>query len=318
MNHKLAKAISMAIAGVAMSAGASGAMAGTTMYNTFNAFAAPTATDGSPTTGGQPTTDGWVYGTAAGVYKGTAPGAGTPSFVGIGGSSSASSSTPFGYAGGAILNWAAQLGGGDSVTISQADSFARYGVYADIDVAKGSWSDASRTTTGASGWKHNTDFGLFQSSVDTQVNLSAVGVKPDLSLDTANAFGFTIFKGMDASTTAYGHHGAWNAGNNSAGITASSLVPGTSFTTSDIVAYSVGAGAVGAATQNISNISFNAQAGQVYTIVMGGYQNGAWNFTAEGYQLAITTVPVPGAVWLFGSAVAGLVGFGRRKTQAAA
>jgi hypothetical protein len=31
-------------------------------------------------------------------------------------------------------------------------------------------------------------------------------------------------------------------------------------------------------------------------------------------QLVITTVPVPGAVWLFGSAIAGLIGFGRRKS----
>lgn len=31
------------------------------------------------------------------------------------------------------------------------------------------------------------------------------------------------------------------------------------------------------------------------------------------HELTVTSVPVPGAVWLFGSAMAGLVGFGRRK-----
>lgn len=35
------------------------------------------------------------------------------------------------------------------------------------------------------------------------------------------------------------------------------------------------------------------------------------------HELTVTSVPVPGAVWLFGSAMAGLIGFGRRKTVAA-
>ena len=35
-------------------------------------------------------------------------------------------------------------------------------------------------------------------------------------------------------------------------------------------------------------------------------------------QTSVAAVPVPGAVWLFGSAMAGLIGFGRRKQQLAA
>lgn len=35
-----------------------------------------------------------------------------------------------------------------------------------------------------------------------------------------------------------------------------------------------------------------------------------------GWQVSVTAVPVPSAVWLFGSALLGLAGFGRRKTKA--
>lgn len=292
MNHKLAKAISMAFAGVAMTVGTGAALAGTTMYNTFNQYPSAIPTDANANG-----TDGWVYG------FGVAPGAGTPNFVGT----AASSTLPFGYAGGGILNWAVQLtGSGDSATISSADAHSRYGVYADIDVAGGSWSDAN--AAGASGWRHNTDYGLFKADTTADITLSAVGVT------NTDAFGFTIFKGMDASTVAYSHHGGWNSGNNATGLTSNSLPGGnTTFSISDIVAYSVG----GASPQNISNITFHAVAGQVYTILMGGYRTSDWGTTSDGYVLnvssAVSAVPVPGAVWLFGSAVAGMVGFGRGK-----
>jgi len=52
------------------------------------------------------------------------------------------------------------------------------------------------------------------------------------------------------------------------------------------------------------------------TIVGTGNHNGrteAWIASLD-----VTAVPIPGAVWLFGSAMAGLVGFGRRKSKSAA
>ena len=309
MSIQLAKAISLALSGAALTIGANSALAGNTIYNTYAAETAPTPADVHAGGGTQLLgTDGWVYG------KAVAPnGVANPGFVGIGGSSAVSASTPFAYTGGAIVNWATELtGANDSTVISQADAYSRYGVYANIDVAAGSWSDASRT--GASGWKHNIDIGLFKSDVTTDVSLHATGITTDANgnivNDLNNAFGFTIFQGMDTSTTAYGHHGSWNAGNNATGLTSSSLVPGTSFGIGDIVAYSVG----GVNPQNISTIDFHAVAGQVYTIVMGGYQNGAWNKTVEGYSLSVTAVPVPGAVWLFASAVAGMAGLQRRRS----
>jgi hypothetical protein len=252
--------------------------------------------------------------------------------VGIGGSSAVQQATPFSYNGGGIVNWGIQLtGAADSGVISQADSFSRYGVYADIDTAKGAWSDAG--ARGASGWRHNTDYGLFQSTVATDVNLNIQGLT-----QSGTNFGYTIFKGVDTSTVAYAHHGAWNGLNNtqpgaptatapnpaynpalpisaSNPLTIPGSVPGgnTNLSVADIVAYSIG----GETPSNLNNITFHADAGQVYTIVLGGYRNGAWGNTADGYVLNVSAVPVPGAVWLFGSAMAGLIGFGRRNVKAA-
>ncbi|MBD9355592.1 PEP-CTERM sorting domain-containing protein [Methylomonas albis] len=307
INTKLAKAVSLAVAGVALSAGSTSALASTTMYNTFNAFGSAQATDAN-STGTQPTTDGWTHlydgadvnTVATGVESKGHLGTVVP-WVGTTGGAQ-----PFGYTGSAPLNWAIQLGSAsDSGVISQADS-TKYGIFADIDTAKGAWSDAS--LSGASGWRHNIDIGLFKADVATDVKLSAAGLT-----QAGTNFGFTIFKGLDTLQGDYGHHGSWNNGNNSAGVTSTSLFSAaTSFTTADIVAYSVG----GATPSNINDIIFHADAGQVYTIVLGGYRNGAWGNTGDGYVLNVQAVPVPGAVWLFGSAMAGLIGFGGRRKAA--
>lgn len=314
LQTKLAKAIALAAAGTALSvAGITNASAAsTTMYNLFHANSNGAGVACSPCAIGS--TDGWVYG-----GTGNAPSSGvSPGFVGIGGSSTASTSTPFAYNGGSILNWGLHMTSNGTAEISNADAIARYGVSADIDTAKGAWSDAVSGSTNnagqiASGWRHDLDIGLFKSDVGGLITLSATAINGSTATSTPN-FGFTIFKGMDTSTAAYAHHGAWNSNNNAAGVTASSLL-GTSatFTTADIVAYSVG----GANPSNLNTISFNAEAGQIYTILLGGYRNGDWGVTADGYKLSVAAVPVPGAVWLFGSAFAGFMGLVRRHKRIA-
>jgi hypothetical protein len=55
-----------------------------------------------------------------------------------------------------------------------------------------------------------------------------------------------------------------------------------------------------------------------YTLVIGGHGGLADQGFVYDAMVTTSAVPVPGAVWLFGSALAGLVGFGRRKQQLAA
>lgn len=49
-----------------------------------------------------------------------------------------------------------------------------------------------------------------------------------------------------------------------------------------------------------NTFSFNAEAGQIYTIALGGYSTGGWTDTLDGYKLTVSQVPIPGTVWLFG------------------
>ncbi len=351
---KLAKAIGFALAGAALTAGSvsTASAASTTMYNLYRAnfggldgsgnaiYTSTSTTPCSPCSNSTSTpggvandaggwTDGWVWSanpqlgqvdpspspkspiTPIGETAANAA-ANRPGWVGIGGSSTPTQVTPFGYAAGGTLNWAAEFTGGNGglATISNADSIARYSQSADIDTAQGAWSDAA--LTGAAGWRHDLDFGLFKSDTSGLVTLSASGIN-----NTGSNFGFTIFKGADTSTASYNHHGAWNAGNNTqAGAPNAASLPGggRNLPASSIVAFSVG----GAIPIDLNTISFNALAGQVYTIALGGYKNGNWTDTLDGYKLNVSQVPVPGAVWLFGSAMAGLVGFGRRNKISAA
>lgn len=325
---KLAKAIGFAIAGVAFTAGSvSTALASSnTSYNLFNANPNGLGVPCAPCAAGG--TDGWVWGgvadskptgtdtiqTSSPTINST-PGAG---WVGT----SATNKTPFGYKGGGTLNWGLEFTGpgtANTRTISNADSIATYGVSADIDSARGAWSDNISTNVGvAGGWRHDLDFGLFRSETTGLVTLKASPVGGPA--DPVPNYGFTIFKGMDTSTASYNHHGAWNSTTNTNGLTSNSLPGGgRNLPVSSIVAYSIGNPTVlsNDPGTNINTISFEAQAGEIYTIAIGGYRNGDWTTTSWGYSLEVSQVPVPGAVWLFGSAMAGLIGFGRRNKSAA-
>ena len=319
---KLAKAIGFAIAGAALTAGSvsTASAASTTSYNLFhqNAGNAPCA----PCSAGS--TDGWVWGNGA---SGDATPTGTDTidltngFAWVG--TAAPNKTPFGYKGGGTLNWGLEFtgGAGGTRTISNADSIATYGVSADIDSAKGAWSDNVSTNVGvAGGWRHDLDFGLFKSDATGLVTLNASPVGGPAG-EPVPAYGFTIFKGADTSAVPYNHHGAWNSTTNTTGLTAASLPGGgRNLPVSSIVAYSIGNvdPSTSAPGTNINTISFEAQAGEIYTIALGGYRNGDWTTTSWGYNLEVSQVPVPGAVWLFGSAMAGLIGVGRRKSKSAA
>lgn len=320
---QLSKAIALALSGAALSVGAltDASAASTTMYNmstgagvstynnaldqavamnSINPIGAPV--DGNGSTWGYWNLNRGSYGTDGWMNGGL--GAATE-WVGINGSSAVSNTAAFGYTG-KHLNWGAEFtGAGNTATISTSDAFNRYGVYADIDVAKGAWSD--NAVGGAGGWRHDLDHGLFKTDTAGLVTLSAVGL-----VQNGTAFGFTIFKGT-GGTGAYNHHGAWNQGNNASGLSGNSLpAGGTNFTIADVVAYSVG----GASPTNLNTISFNADAGQIYSIYLGGYRNGAWGVTTDGYALTISQaapVPLPGAIWLFGGALASLIGANRRK-----
>ena len=302
----LSKSIALALAGGALSVGgmSSASAASTTMYNLYNNFG---TTACSPCQGplipDAGYTDGWVWGGLPGPpnYQGGTsggnPNAATPGWVGTTGIAP-STTTPFGYTAGHSLNWAVHIENNtDSAQISNANALGTYNVSADIDTAKGAWLDNAATPQG---WLHDLDIGLFKSDVSTDVKLSIHGVN-----FSGTNFGFTVFEGMSSIQTGYVHHGSWNANQNG-----TSTPPGLGFTAADIVASTDTSGLT---PLNLNEIIFSAQAGQVYTIVLGGWRDGTWYDTNDGYVLNVQAVPLPAAAWMFGSGLLGMLGFMRKK-----
>jgi hypothetical protein len=281
---RLARAIAMAVAGSALSLGVVAEASAHTMYNTYNA--------GTPATDGG--TDGWVYG---GINNPTYPTV-SPGWVGT----ASPTTLPFGYTGSSALNWAAELhNAGDSLEISRADAQARYGVAADIDTARGAWLDAGATPQG---WSHTTDIGLLMSHSDAYVTLNLSAVNSEI----AN-FGITVFTGMDTGT-GYENHQAWNSPIQGLDFTASDPfgTTGVTYLTHD------------STVDGVNGLTFLAEAGQIYSIYLGGSGGANWNQNKDLYVLNITSspVPIPAAIWLFGSALAGMGFVGRHRHKAVA
>lgn len=292
---KLAKAVTMALAGAALSAGAVSTASAHVMYNTFTTAAA-SATDGWNYTYDGSDADSIATGPESGGYLGTqVPWLGTPG-----------GALPFGYTGRAHLNWAAAIHDYDPLTVSKADAAIDYPTAAavEIDTGAGAWKDAGTSPTG---WKHQTDLGLIKTDFNTtiRINLTRIGDISSPGLLNDN-FGVTIFTGSDTtSSVAYSHHGGWN----------NASKPET--TSNPFYATGVGSGMLYLkhdATVDATNyIEFDATAGQVYTIALGGNGVGGWSANVSGYEVNISAVPVPAAVWLFGSALMGFLGLQKRK-----
>jgi hypothetical protein len=278
----LSKSITLALAGGALSIGgmSTASAASTTMYNLYNNFGTTACSPCiGPGNGLSGFTDGWVWrNPTTPTYEGATSGgnsnAATPGWVGTTGVAP-STTAPFGYTAGASLNWAVHIQNNtDGAQISNANALSTYGVSADIDTAKGAWLDNAATPVG---WLHDLDIGLFKSDVTTDVKLSIHGVN-----FSGTNFGISVFEGMSSIATGYVHHGSWNENQNG-----TSTPGGLGFTVTDLVATTDTSGV----PLNLNNLIFNAQAGQVYTIVLGGWRDGTWYDTNDGYVLNVQAVP---------------------------
>ncbi|PPD30373.1 MAG: hypothetical protein CTY19_15985 [Methylomonas sp.] len=283
---KLSQSIFLALTGATITLGVNAsALASHTMYNTYNS----TSTNINETV-----TDGWTY--SDGSAKGASEGAVLNPWVGtVGGA------LPFEYIGKSALNWAAEITrAGDTLTISRADAIARYGLTADIDTGMGAWRDKSGPGgTAGVGWAHNVDIGLFRSTVTTDVSINLTAPNnPDAK------FGVTLFTGMDTGEN-YNHHARWNQ------PPLNPFTRNNPFGTTGVIykSHEVNVDANNA-------FEFTAEAGKIYSIYIGGYlASDSWLSGRDYYNMTISTVPVPAAVWLFGSALIGLVGNSNRRNK---
>lgn len=181
-------------------------------------------------------------------------------------------------------------------------------------------------------WGNALDYGL----IDLDV---AGNLKIKVQAEAGSLFqpGFTLFRGWDTAATS-NKHGGWNANP----VAPSSPNPASNTNPTLQPLRTLGLSYVGHASTNSSDggvnysydigtqtveITFNGLSADKYSLWIGGNatgtgicgptctSNGSTGSTNQQYlaNISVAAVPVPGAVWLFGSAVAGMVGFGRRK-----
>jgi len=230
-------------------------------------------------------------------------------------------SLPFGYNGNQNLNWAVLIDGNDPVqhklTISEADALTKYNTAVTLDVGRGAWFDG---TTPGSGWGHTVDFGLFKSSVDTNLTISAKSLIPGTKL------GFTLFTGMDSAGSSYGRHRAWNTGPGyQPAIFVNPRTNSNPFGTTGVNYLAHAApdeGNYNSATGE-TTYTLPVVAGQVYSLYIGGsntlFSSPGAGPSSLGYQVSFTPsqVPLPAAAWLMGGGLITLFAAGRKKTLGA-
>lgn len=213
---------------------------------------------------------------------------------------------PSGYVGNLPINWFAHIhnGGGvaNSQTASSADSIADGG--AGIAVGARAYKDNSTN------WGHNADFALFTLEHDATVTITVSSDNSSLR----SAFG--LWSGWDtASGSRHGTYLSNGAINPMANNPFSGGDAGISVVDANAWAFAATQGTPLASTS--ATLTRFLTAGN-YTLALGGYDGsvaGQLAYTAT-ITAAASPVPVPGAVWLFGSAMAGFVGLGKRKRTA--
>ena len=207
-----------------------------------------------------------------------------------------------GYVGHLPVTWAAFVHNDSnpnaSYTVSNANAVADAAsasvtVPSDFNIASlnNKWNPANS-------WGNALDFGLID--LHASGNL-LIRVEADASQSSVFTPGFTLFSGWDTSPSS-SKHGSWNV--------ALPAVPVNPRGTTGLTY-------VGQASTNVAGgyaeyLFTNLTAGH-YSLWIGG--NGTGNTTTNQSYIANLTaspVPVPGAVWLFGSAMAGLLGIKRK------
>ena len=158
----------------------------------------------------------------------------------------------------------------------------------------------------ANSWGNALDFGL--------ITLHAAGdlliqVAADSATSSTFKPGFTLFSGWDTSATS-SKHGSWNV--------ALPSVPVNPRGTTGLTYLGQASSTV--AGDTVSYLFANLAAGN-YSLWIGGAGVGTATTGDQSYVATMTAapsaVPVPAAVWLFGSAMMGYLGLQKRKVMAA-
>jgi hypothetical protein len=120
---------------------------------------------------------------------------------------------------------------------------------------------------------------------------------------------FSLYAGQQQ--TDGGTNGGYHVYNNSGTFDWSTIDPGYGPTTLSYIGNASASGTDSSITK-----TFSLGPG-LYSLVFGGNPPAGTPGSSVAYQATLSTVPVPAAMWLFGSGIAGLVGLARRRARAA-
>jgi hypothetical protein len=193
------------------------------------------------------------------------------------------------------LMWYANLQPTDVAILSTADAKAN-GAATNFRLGTGPAAWAS-VATGGSASGHGLDYGLIHLN-----GLTDLTILMETDTGSATKPAFSLYQGWDTSSTPFVRTGSYinNVSNPLAtvGLTylnqASTTLAGGS-----------------------ASLTFHNLSGGNYTLLLGGNGTSNDSFGNGSYKLTLTAVPLPGAVWLFGSAMAGFIGLRHRNKSAA-
>ncbi|CAI8785032.1 conserved exported protein of unknown function [Methylocaldum szegediense] len=175
-----------------------------------------------------------------------------------------------------------------------------------LRVGGSSWSDPAN---GGQGWGHGLDFGLIHwscgGSVQGCLDAGISGFKLTLADDLADGganlkLGYALYGGWDRGSEAFRHD-----------TFVTSPVPVSNPLGSNDLTL-IGWGVASAVGETLSQtFDLNTHHGGEYTVIIGalGGVDGNYQLTIEP---VVQPVPIPAAVWLFGSALVGVVTIGWR------
>lgn len=187
-----------------------------------------------------------------------------------------------GYTGNLPASWVAFIHNSTSSAVTELARSADAGFT--IGVGARAFKD------GSTNWGHNADFGLFRLDQAAKVTITMSSDDSDLRP------GFGLWSGW---ATGGSRHGTWLANGAIQPMSANPLYSGLGLVDANAWTYAANQGS-SATTTLIRTLA----AGD-YTIIMGGY-DGTTLGPNLAYSVSISAapVPLPGAVWLFGSIAA--------------
>ncbi len=197
------------------------------------------------------------------------------------------------YSGSLNAMWFADLAGNGTENVSSTNA-RNQGADSTFALAVGprAWSSNASGTLGKG---HGGDYGLIH--LDIASNL-IITVAADSALNSTLKSGFSLFQGWDVGTTAVRVQDYQNNQNNPLGTQGLTFLNSASTNTDG----------------GFASFTFTGLSAGNYSLFVGG--NATTSVGAGGkytVSLSSSPVPLPGAVWLFGSALTGLIATKRSK-----